>query len=258
MFSSKSSKRNVGWALVDLIVVIIGVYTAFVIQSSSAAKNDRKEKVKVYSALKMELEEFRVAFPMFASGNSEYLKSIEKEEQTRISGWRFIEPQYGYQIIEYSINIQNTEIIDFETYEELKKLLVGIKQLEHTERLITEVAGQYQDLIPELDPNHVSNLERKANNSPRLRRFKMLLRARVDILRRVSKNSIPVLARLEEELGPELTKQINRKYVVEKIGWVFSEEEAVELIQEHFPDFSADEAREIYKESKEKYEQFKN
>ena len=154
-----------------------------------------------------------------------------KTENFRIfSGWRFIEPQYGYQIIEYAISIQNTEIIDFSTYEELQKLYVNIKQLEHTERLLTDLAGAYQYLIPELAEDHPLNLERKANNRSRIFRFRMFLSGRAANLKRTSENATQLLAQINEFLGPELKQAIDRKYVSENIGWIKTEEQAIGMV----------------------------
>lgn len=249
MFSSKSTRGKWVWAFVDLLVVIIGVYTAFLIQSSAASSNDKSEKIKVYSALKMELEEFRVAFPEFAQSNKNFLKKTAEAEHLNFSGWRFIEPQYGYQIIEFAINIQNNSIIDFEAYEELKKLYVFIKQLEHAERLVTEVAGTYQQPIQELDEQHPLNLERKANNNTNLFRFRMFLRTRIGVLERTSKACVPLLEKINDELGPEKRKELDEKFIVGKLGWVSSEEEAVELISEYFPSFTEEEAKELYQKA---------
>lgn len=249
MFSTTSSRGKWVWALVDLLVVIIGVYIAFLIQSYSEENTDKREKIKVYSALKMELEMFRVSFPLFAEGNLKYLKKNSAGDLD-ISAWRFVEPQYGYQIIEYSINIQNTEIINFETYDELKKLYVAIKRLEHTERLITEVASEYQYPIPELEAHHDLNLERKANNKSRVMRFRMFLRGRIGMLKRISESLDFLLNHVNEKLGPVLSKEINKRFIVEQIGWMAdSEKNAIEIITKHFSEFTEEEALKVYREA---------
>ncbi|MEM7110411.1 MAG: hypothetical protein AAF519_19440 [Bacteroidota bacterium] len=230
MFSSKSERGKRIWVFIDLLVVITGVYIAFLIQSKAAESRDRKEKIKIYSALKMELEELRVAFPQFAQSNEGFIKEISHKELYDISSWRFIEPQYGYQIIEYGISIQNTETIDFNTYEELRKLLVSIKQLEHTERLITEIASEYQFLIPELEETHPSNLDRKANNRFRLIRFRLFLNSRIRNLQRTSESAKPLLSHVNEVLGPKLRKETDKKYIVQTIRWFSEEEQAIGLM----------------------------
>ena len=250
MFSSKSNRGKWAWAFVDLLVVIIGVYIAFLMQSSASERNDQKEQIKIFSALKMELEAFRVGFPQFANSNYEYLKSIEDQELHDISGWRFIEPQYGYQIIEYAINIQNTEIIDFSTYEMLQKLYVNIKQLEHTERLITQLSGEYQYTIPELDASHPLNMERMANNRSRIVRFKMFLRGRAANLNRTSEDAMNLLEQINAALGPVLKKEIDIKYIASNISRINSEDQALRLVKKYFPGIEEDTIRNLYREAK--------
>lgn len=252
MFSSKSNRGKWAWAFVDLLVVIIGVYCAFLIQDSAAKERDKKEKIKIYSALKMELEEFRVTFPRFADGNESYLKEIEEQEDPFFLGWRFIEPQYGYQIIEYAISSDNSEIIDFEMYENLKNLLVGIKQLEHSERLITEVAGTYKTKIAELPDNHELNLQIKAENKAGLYRFKMFLQTRAGMLRRIAEFSEPVLDHVNEVLGPELSLEIDKKFITKFAKWFDSEEQALQMVKVHFPNVSEDAVKQIYQEAQSK------
>lgn len=250
MFSSKSNRGKWAWAIVDLVVVVIGIYIAFLLQSTNAINNDRKEQIKVYSALKMELETMRIGFPRFAQSNIDFLNQHQDVEIFDISGWRFIEPQYGYQIIAYAINIQNTEIIDFEMYSELQQLFVGIKQLEHMERLLTEVAGEYQYSISELDQSHPLNLERNANNQSRMTRFKMFLRGRAGNLNRNSKKATEILPRINKLLGPSISKEVEAKFIHKNLTWIESEEEVVELVTQFFPDFSEKEIIEIYRQAK--------
>ena len=250
MFSSKSNRGKWTWAFVDLIVVIIGIYIAFLLQSTSAVQNDRREQVKVYSALKMELEAMRVVFPEFATSNINFLDRVKDRETFDISSWRFVEPQYAYKIIEYAINVQNTEIVDFEMYNQLQKLYVGIKQLEHMELLVNEISGEYQYLIPELKKNHPLNLERTANNRSRIYRFKMFLQGRAGNLNRTSKMATDILSTINERLGPEQTKAINQKFIAENAPWIGSEVEAVQLGLQHFPDLTEKEIMEIYRQAK--------
>jgi len=250
MFSSKTDSRRWAWAIVDLVVVIIGIYIAFLLQSTTSIQNDRREKIKVYSALKMEMESMRVVFPLFAESNVEFLEQVKDQEFFNISDWRFIEPQYAYKIIEYAINVQNTEIIDFAMYDELQKLYVGIKQLEHMELLLNEVASQYQYLIPELDENHPMNLERKANNRSRLYRFRMFLRGRAGNLNRTSDMAMGILQSINEFLGPELSKEVDQKFIKESVTRVGSEERAVQLALKYFPNFSEAEITAIYRQAK--------
>ena len=61
---------NVGdkakWLLLELLIVFVGVYLAFLFQSYAEQAKIDKEKEKVLVSLKLELEEFRTSFPRFA------------------------------------------------------------------------------------------------------------------------------------------------------------------------------------------------
>ena len=83
MFSSKSSRGKWAWALVDLLVVIIGVYIAFLIQSSTEEKRDKREQIKVLSGLKYELEVFRIQFPGRAKYANNLVNDWKDKEQKR-------------------------------------------------------------------------------------------------------------------------------------------------------------------------------
>lgn len=242
-----SSDKKFTWVIVDLFIVITGVYCAFLLQSEASESQDQKERVKIFSTLKMELETMRVVFPQFSKSNTNFLNQKKDQEFFNISSWRFIEPQYSYQIIEYAINIQNTEIINFEMYNELQELYVGIKQLEHMERLLTDVAGEYQYLIKDLPETHPLNLERKANNSSRMARFRSFLHGRANNLIRISEKAEELLNLVNEELGSEKSLELDSKYILDNSKYIETEEEAIELGKRYFPHFSEGEILELYR-----------
>lgn len=135
------------WLMLELLVVFIGVYLAFLFTSYTEQQKVKAEREKVLSSLKKETEEFRVSFPDIAEFQQDKLAEWDSiylvggvEEYY---GWSYIQPQYNFQVIEYALNLQGTEILDFELYEALLKLYQRIKQLEDAERLMTEMATKY-------------------------------------------------------------------------------------------------------------------
>ncbi|GAB4231803.1 MAG: hypothetical protein Tsb0034_04290 [Ekhidna sp.] len=249
MFSSKSSRGKWAWAFVDLLVVIIGVYIAFLIQSSAAERKDKQEQAKVLTALKYELEAFRIQFPGFAQYMENYYDRIKDDPETDFSGWRYVEPQYAYQIIEYGLSVDNESIVDFQLYDALQKLHVRIKQLEHIERLITEIAGNYKQPIPELAGNHELNLERKADNSSQFRRFLMFARSRASNLLSSADAAKQALDLINERLGPEKRKEIESEFILSRSSYYETEEKFRGAIKNYFPDFSDEEIDKLYQES---------
>lgn len=70
MFLGKLFKKskNARFLLIELLMIFIGVYLAFLFQNYSEQKKIDKERDKVLISLKLELENFRTTFPRF-SGN---------------------------------------------------------------------------------------------------------------------------------------------------------------------------------------------
>ena len=253
MFSSKSKRGRWAWALVDLFVVIIGVYIAFVLQNKASERRDAKEQEKVFTALKYELEHFRLQMP----GMSGYMEGKVKElivirNEDRYGSfydWRFIEPQYRYQIIEYAINLQNTEIVDFELYSALQKLYVEIKKLEHAERLITSTSLKYQTLpegLPKSDPIYQINW---AKNYDNFGRFITFLNDRGRVLQAIADASEVALPLINEKLDPLLKVAIEKDLISEGINRAPSEDAAVKMIQGYFPDIPENEVRQLYQQA---------
>lgn len=140
------------WLALELLVVFIGVYLAFLFQSYTEQRKNENEREKVLVSLKKEVEKFRISSPLNATGQRNVLKkwreAFNKGEIMRFDNWRFLEPQYNFQVIEYAINLRGTEIIEFELYEAISELYRQIKQLEHAERMMTSRSGQY-NIIPD-------------------------------------------------------------------------------------------------------------
>lgn len=251
MFSTKSNRGKWTWAIVDLLVVIIGVYIAFLIQSSAADRKDAKEKTKVLMALKFELETFRIQFPGFADYMTNYYEEVKDDELTDFSGWRYNEPQYAYQIIEYGMNLENEDVINFQLYDKLQKLYVQIKQLEHIERQITEISGKHKKFIPELPMTHELNLVRKADNASHFERFLMFVRSRAFSLNWLASSTNDALTLINDQLGPELTKEIEREIISQNLRYISTEEDVIQMVANLFPSFTEKEILDLYEAKKE-------
>ena len=79
----------------------------------------------------------------------------------------------------------------------------------------------------------------------------MFLQSRVGILRRISEVSKPVLDHINEVLGPELSMEIDKKFIKKFAKWFDSEEQAIEMVSEHFPNVSVEDVITIYKSARE-------
>lgn len=124
------TKQGVKFLLLELVVVFLGVYLAFLFQSYSEQRKIDAETQKVLIGLKEDLEYFRIYFPDYAGSSQveEWRELLINEKYSNFSTWRFIQPQYDYIAIEYALD-SDADVINYELnssiaeiYQELKKL----------------------------------------------------------------------------------------------------------------------------------------
>ncbi|MEP5612495.1 MAG: hypothetical protein ABJP45_09615 [Cyclobacteriaceae bacterium] len=244
--------NKIAWALIDLLMIIVGVYCAFLIQKYAETEQTKKDEERVLSALKIELEEFRISLPQFAAFMDKYLARVKDNPSTNFSGWRYSEPQYSYKIIEYAMNLDNSAIVDFALYDKLQKLFVVIKQLEHSERSMTRISEKYRPIVSSLGNNHIVNQERAADNAGNFHWFRTYSNDRSGSLKRVGQASTEALDVINDRLGQEKRREIERKFILTHSSRVSNAEEAIALVKQFFPDFTEEEVRKLYQKSKEK------
>lgn len=195
--------------MMDFLIVFAGVYTAFLLNNYQVDSDNKKERDKILAALKIELEQFRV----FMIDQSEFQKekiqewdSLFKAEQyISFNGWRYLEPQYNYRILEYAMTREGTDIIDFELFKELQFAYNSIRKLEHAERLMTEFAGK-REMNPSDDP---------AKNQNRFYFYKFLgfAQDRAGIQERLGKTSADVIQLINDRLTTEKRTAIEAEFV---------------------------------------------
>ncbi|MEQ9405303.1 MAG: hypothetical protein RIM99_17070 [Cyclobacteriaceae bacterium] len=253
MFLRKLLNLNnkVVWALVDLLMIIVGVYCAFLIQQYSEGQRIQKEKEKIYSALKYELENFRIFMPgqsSYAASNVEKWREISSNgSYDNFSDWIFIQPQHTYQIIEYAIGIQDNNIVDFQLYNTLQRLYVTVKSLEHAERLIMETSQKYL-----LVTKNMGSIQVEVRNMDNLENFKRFIRfsdSRAASLMRVATISVEALEIINERIGETKRLELERNLIASQITSLGQKERAVAAVKQHFPHFTKEELEEIYDEN---------
>lgn len=203
---------KIKWLTLELLVVFVGVYLAFLFQSYSENQKIDQEKNKVLVSLKKELEQFRMDFP----GNAAYQKSVLKDwdslikinQQPDYYNWRYLEPQYNFKVIEYAINTEGTDILDFELYEGLLNLYGDITKVQNAEAVMTDFAGRHNSIPNEVIENQAIKLL-KAQNRFNFSKFRTGARDRTGALERVAKTSSGLVEKINEELGPEKTEEVD-------------------------------------------------
>jgi hypothetical protein len=240
---------KVKWVLIELIVVFLGVYFAFVLNNVKESNETKKEQRKVYAALKRELEYFRVYFPGRAAYNEAQVKNFvskaQNEDSPDFSEWRFTQPQYNYQVLDYAINIRNSDIIDFELYVALQELYGNLQRLENTEKQITATAGKYRSVSHDLNPSSQEYAGRVGDNRIQLRRFLQFMRDRAANLKETANTSEATLTILNERMGFEFRKAIELDLIKEQVKKPEDLEDLQPIINRFFPHLSEEEIKNL-------------
>lgn len=249
-----SSKNKLLWVLVDLLIVIIGVYCAFLIQQSAVRKRDEISQDRVLTALKYETETFRFTMSTISVAMARKYEEVQaiasKGSYSNFHDYRFIAPQYDYQAIEYALSLQNAVIVDFELNEALQNLWVSIKRIEHVESMLTETASNYRSIPQDLATNGVAYKLLWSENFDHHQRFVIFIKDRANTAQNVVNASISSLQIINERLGEEKRRQLEEELILKNIRMVVSsEDKAVEIGKIYYPDFTEEEIRELYRKA---------
>ena len=247
-----SNSKNVRLLLLELLMIFIGVYLAFLFQNYSEDKKISKEKEKVLVSLKLELETFRTTFPGFSEyqkdKNAEWDSVFAAVEMAEFYTWRYLEPQYNFQVIEYALDQERTEVVDFELYDQLAKLYSSIKRLEHAERMMTEHGQRYRNINRSWSEESLEYKARMADNRFNFYKFRIAAIDRANIMERISKTSEKILEVIHEDLGADKIREADinllHTYLEERV----SRELIREVYSEYFPHFTNEETESIIEE----------
>lgn len=230
------------WLSLELLVVFIGVYLAFLFQQYSETQKLSKEKNKVLMSLKAELDDFRSSFPRYAEfqadKNKEWDSLFAAQEVGDFYSWRYLEPQYNYKILEYAMNQEGTDVVSFEIYDELSKLHSFIKRLEHAERMMTQHGQWYKNISPTWPKESMEYKSRNADNRFNFYKFISAAKDRQGNLRRIAEMSQDIVKMVNEELGPEKTKEAEIKMLMAYLDARLSHSFIKEVFLEYFPQYS--------------------
>lgn len=238
--------KKINWniILLELFIVFVGVYLAFLLSNYQENNRIEAEANKIYTSLKKELENIRFNFPQRAA----YQSSLNQRWDTLWSNsefpplydWRYIQPQYDFTTMEYALQAQSSSIVNFELYESLTSLYQGVKRLEHIESLITDIGAKCYNVSTTFGLSEAEIARRRTDNQLLFYRFKDLsvLRAKeLEYLVPHAESSLEIInARLGREKRKEIELDLLREYLPELLKDANIPKEKLKvLIQKQFP-----------------------
>lgn len=242
------SKDGLKFLMLELVIVFLGVYGAFLLQSYSENQKLRSERDKILIGLKEDLEYFRIFFPQFSEDMQqradEWEDLLANDQYFDYSEWRFIQPQYDYTVVEYALNA-DADVIDFELNSSLSQLYIELEKLRQAEELITQAGLSYKR-VPDTEDPSPEILMAQLNNLQNLKRLKDRALDRVAIMNRIARLSEMNLETINAEFTARELKEIELLLIEKYMDSIASEQEREYLIRQvliYFPEITEEEVR---------------
>ncbi|MCU0393687.1 MAG: hypothetical protein MUE81_21445, partial [Thermoflexibacter sp.] len=191
--------------MIDLLVVFSGVYIAFLLGNYSENQKTNIQRQKIMISLKNELEYMRAFYP----GQEKYqtLKVIEWEAKLDSNkvvdfyGWRYVQPQYNYMVVEYAINSREIGVIDFHLHQQLLAVYQELKRVEYAEEKMTELALNYQPIPSMMDSTQQDYQIMFRHNRFLFKKFTIFASDRASILGRIANKAEEALVSIDENFS---------------------------------------------------------
>lgn len=239
-FRSVLSRGGVRLLLLELLIVFLGVYGAFALQSFSEDRKLDAERQRVLVGIKQDLEFFRVFFPGFTGRDViEERRSLIAEGRYRdYSDWRFLQPQYDYTAIEYALGT-GADVVDYELNEGLAGIYLELRKLRHAEDLMTTLAMSYRPIPEGAGDDPEIRLARSAN----FQGFVLMndrARDRAEIMMRVAQLSAEVVAEVNRRFTPGELREVELQLLRARLADLPVERRAFyfDMLDEAFPNLS--------------------
>ena len=251
----------ISWStlFLELIVVFIGVYLAFMLGNFSESKKLKREEEKLMTSLKYELDMIGLTFGNMGDYQADKAKEWDslfaKQEIADFFNWRYIQPQYNYTIMEYAINTRDSRIVSFDLYEKLVILYRELKKLEYTENLMTDWGGKYQPLPQHTDTTAIAYQMQVAANRFSFYKFKAAAKDRANIMQKLPTHAREALRLVNQHFSTQRQLELEKESLKSLLQAIhYSTEEDLDIlknwVKKHLPDFPEEQWADLVKDVK--------
>ena len=141
---------------VDLIVVFIGVYLAFIFAEYQQDQKKHRETQRVIGLLQIGVSRLEGAFNgavgFHERFDENFSAQLETEEIPHFGFQTYVAPQYPIDQIQYIITSESYDLFDLDLYVWLTEYSNAIQRIMYVEEKIVEMSDRYQPLPPDSDP----------------------------------------------------------------------------------------------------------
>lgn len=139
----------------ELVIVFVGVYLAFVLAEYREERRLDDRRDRVIALLQDGASQFEGLFTGFAQfhegHNAEVRAVLERGEVPDFGDQLYVAPQYPIDVIAYVLTNESFDVFDLDLYLPLTQYANGIKRLMSIEAELTDLADRYIPLGPDDD-----------------------------------------------------------------------------------------------------------
>lgn len=210
MSNSKSKKPSFGWKQfsLELIVVFIGVYAAFLLSNRQIEQREERKAEKVVSMMKYGIDRYQELFTGFVvyheKYNAQFKSQLENGTIPYYGDMVYPQPQYPIDVITEVLTKESYQMFTMDIYLPLIQFTNGVERMMSVERRLEEIASLYRPL-----PNPASSNynDEKINQIQLAKRFYIFLEMRKKIAFSLAKYAEEISAQLEHIEDYTLNKE---------------------------------------------------
>lgn len=156
--SSSFRTINPTQLVLELIIVFLGVYLAFLLSSYRVESKISQDRDKVIELLELGIDRYHELFEQFVLGhqnrNQAFKESLERNEIPDFSLVTFPAPQYPIDAITFIVTDKSYDLFQVGLYVPLTAYLNAFERLMYIEEKLVQLSESYQPLPPESHPDY--------------------------------------------------------------------------------------------------------
>lgn len=153
-----AGRLPVGLVLVELVIVFVGVYLAFVLTEYQEDRQRERRTERIVEILDVGLARYEQVFGAMVGyhdrRNAELGDALAENRLPDIGDVYYSAPQYPIDVIDYIVTEEAFRVFDIAFYTELITFTNAIQRLMYIEEKLVETAERYEPLPPPDDPDH--------------------------------------------------------------------------------------------------------
>ncbi len=158
LLKGAAGRLPVGLLLLELVIVFVGVYLAFVLTEYQEDRQRERRTERIVQVLDLGLQRYEQVFGAMVQyhdrENAALRELLEAGGLPDFGDVYYPAPQYPMDVIDYIVTEEAFRVFDVDYYVGLIGFTNAVQRLMYIEEKLVGVAARYQPLPPADDPDH--------------------------------------------------------------------------------------------------------